>query len=245
MISQGEAECRAVPCLYPTCTTSEDCSSGELCCSASTTECEGCLGRCVAPTSAECTTTGSECGGGPYAAAEPPHGAGGVWDRRHQIIPLPASRPGAATVSAVFRWQHDAGRPPPHDFAIGMGADRSPVFQVFGRNGRSFARFGLQLVPLEKDQLYRISLTLEPHGKTTRARARLVRVKDQNAVLTASTRVPSQVRSIWREQLSPSNRAGGARIDLRQFWIQSAGRTGSSVAQRLSPARKDTCGTSI
>ncbi len=240
---QGVGECRPLPCLYPTCSSNEDCSPGELCCSALTSQCEGCQGACMDPAADECTTAGYECGGGPYAAAEPPNKIRGAWKRQHQIIPLPASHLGHATISATFQWQHDAGRPPPHDFAIGMGNSRSPVFQVFGRNGRSFARFGLQLVQLDKDQLYRLSLSIEPDGKTTRAQ--LVRLGDRLTVMTTSVQAPSRIRSIWREQLSPLSRSLDARLDLREFWIQHGSRIGWSMAQRPSSELQDACGTSI
>jgi hypothetical protein len=163
--------------------------------------------------------------------------------RRHRIIPLPVDS--QATISATFRWQHDAGRPPPHDFAIGMGESRAPVFQVFGRGGRAFARFGLRLVALERRAAYRISLTLQPVGKVYQARAELIRLRDQQAVLSATTRLDSVVRSIWREQLSPAGRPVGSRIDLREFWIQAGGRSGRSVAHLSPPASLDVFGTSI
>lgn len=245
LVAQGQGECQAVPCQYPTCSSSEDCPSDEICCTDLTSTCESCLGACLSPTADECTTVGWECGGGPYASAQPPNAPWGVWMRRHRIIPLPVDSQGVATISATFRWQHDAGRPPPHDFAIGLGESRAPVFQVFGRDGRVFARFGLRLVALEKQEVYRISLTLQPDGEATRALAELIRLRDQQAVLSTTMRLDSAVRTLWREQLSPAGRPVGSRLDLREFWIQAGGRSGQSVAQFSPPATSDVCGTSI
>ncbi|MFH2006767.1 MAG: hypothetical protein ABI333_09300 [bacterium] len=210
--------CLDPSCTHPECTSSNDCETDEFCCTSVTDGCEDCGGICHTPTSAQCTTVGWECGGGPYASAEPR----GAWIRWHRKIGLPAHPEQQALLSATFRWRHDAGRPPPHELAVGLEGHSSPLFQVFSRDGKLFARFGLQVVHLSDKEGYRLQLSLRAERGGTQAQAVLVRLGDQRAVLEASAELSTPLRALWQEQYRLPSRQLGHRVSLLDFGVETA-----------------------
>jgi len=210
--------CLDPSCTHPECTSSNDCLVTEACCTDVADGCQDCGGTCHTPTSAQCTSVGWECGNGPYASAEPR----GSWIRWHRKIGLPPHPEQRALLTATFRWRHDAGRPPPHELAVGMMGQSSPLFQVFSRDGRLFARFGLQVVPLETKEEYRLQLSLRAERGATQAQAVLIRLGDQQPVLEASTELATPLRDLWQEQYQLPSPQLGQRVSLLDFGVETA-----------------------
>lgn len=219
-------------CEYPACTRDVNCQDGEVCCTDNADRiCDNCTGECHSPTSLECTTQGWMCGS-VYSSAWIPGMNWGSWVRKRKEIALPSLRKSAPLISATFRWQHDAGRPPPHDLALGVEGERSPLFQVFGRDGKPFARFGMQVVPLESTVTYELRISFRSDEGGVSAHALLRGAGQKAPVLAAWTRVDASVRALWHEQIRTSDSFVGFRVSLVDFHVQTATPNDGAVAAR-------------